>query len=1827
MKDNLLNLFKNNEILAPYYNNLLSLIQKKKDLIENSGINENYNEFIGNMKELKKVTIEFLRTKNVELSENIYELEGKLNANINKLIGQLQELTDLDKLSSSYYQNLNQLNSTIQNYIAQLSQSELTLEQLADLIRTHIPNLSDNKAELERIIKPYIKKLEVYTKNNQLIQQLKNKQLDLEKKITSKLENAGVLENFAQHSKSLNNLINSLKSLIDYEEQKEQLEQMAYQFKDVKIKNVIEFVNKIPTIFNSDSLGELSSLDPEILMTKIQTELQNSNINPTEEQMALLQEFLVKLVPIAQECTELIQYIQNKGILDAFQEYAASLNGLYDSFKTLTSEDIKKLQKTINSIQKTYEKFDINEKINDLKNMTNLSQGTVERLKNLIEANVDLDELKKKLENIDPQQLSTDTKNKITELLKNIRTKTKDLGQNPIIAQIIGKLESYKEQIQQNEVVIAFEDYIQSLEKLCQSVEFITVGKIDMIKQAAYDLSGKLKNYNFDPSIDTLFNYKILSAKLGEKINDLQAKITPILDDVKKYLSEYDFKSMPDVQRQKVVELLGKIKKQIEEFKKNNPKFEKFQQELKLKIVDNDLYKELNEQVVLANNLWNAYKQLYINDAESLKDRFENIKDTLDKINGTNLILQLNSTLFNEKDNLLENIENIGKKEINLGKINTILEENVKKLKDINKEKVEDISEGLKIKIKDIISAITGLKDKITLDNLSNIDLASILENIQNKDILQPKLQEILAYFQEKTDGNEKLAEILEIIKKISKNAQNELKEVNENISEKLNKTNINLESIRDYLSNLDSEDSQLLLKANEFIQEKIKKYPQLQPILDSLNDVKDNVEGRINDVKETVDNKIKEANNTIFENLEKFGILNRLQEYYKSLEELKAKTNDIKIDEKIQKIKEQFLELKDTITNIDVKEFESDLRVFLNDDKNEWIATLFDIETIKKNNEKIKEVFSKAKSSMKIQIEQAKKALKNMKLKIESLKDNPNFSKLKEQLNKLNDAIMETSLIKPLKDNLDIFKEQIPKIKGSLEDLKKIIDILSFDDSFEEIKKNVKDFNFKETLIQLNSTKNEYLEEFQKYQDLETKGEQLKVLLNIGSKIDTKKAEMIQKLIESIKEKIKLLDQPKLEEIINKIDELNTGITQKIDKEKIKKTLDDYFTDLAEKEKKFNNFPEAKETEDYQKAANELKESVEPNNALSEMNKSLNDDLGILSDTINILKLIAQKYKDLPADEDPSELNKNITELIEEQYEKLKTSSKKSLENTLLGEYIQKAIEGKEKIDKEKVKEFFDSIRENITNIGIKLNDLKEQYKDKPMKDIVEEMKEKIKDFDENSKFMESQPEFIKKIYETIKSSITALADKIDVEKLEKIKEQLEKKSADVKDKLQIDQMKADLNDFILKAKTIKENLQKLSKSDSAKSLKDTINNLKEELQTIDFTELLNLFRAIENAQINVEQEIDNLKRLKELSDEMEQIYSSSIVLQKIKGLLPGILMKSGNLPFGKRQLSSLKKKTKKTKQLKVKKLRRADSESTLTCKLDEEFSKGQTLTEEASNLDIYVLKGKSSYNIQIQQSLSLRVKEDSSYGCDNSYMTNIYRQRYIVYKSHTEIIRETIKKRIFFKFYVSFAPTFVRPKFYYLKIKVTIRRSSSNSLRRLDNEEADAFCLLEDDSDIQNAEHDCYAFPENVETVDGIHNLKSPIVIDMPNDSASGTETTTPTGGDGTETTTPTGGDGTETTTPTGSEGTETTTPTGGDGTETTTPTGGDGTETTTPTGGDLLHLLEEMELKLLHLLEEMELKLLHLLALNKIKHIIQVIISIEKEAQDYLLGESWA
>lgn len=199
------------------------------------------------------------------------------------------------------------------------------------------------------------------------------------------------------------------------------------------------------------------------------------------------------------------------------------------------------------------------------------------------------------------------------------------------------------------------------------------------------------------------------------------------------------------------------------------------------------------------------------------------------------------------------------------------------------------------------------------------------------------------------------------------------------------------------------------------------------------------------------------------------------------------------------------------------------------------------------------------------------------------------------------------------------------------------------------------------------------------------------------------------------------------------------------------------------------------------------------------------------------------------------------------------------------------------------------------------------------------------MKEFDEkNNQFLESQPELIKKLYDKLKTSVISLSDKIDIEKLEKIKEKLEETNSDVKEKLKIDQIKADLNQYIEKAKTIKENLEKLSKSNDFKSLTENINNLKVVVQDVDFLELLNLFKTINTAQINVTQEINNIKRLKELSDEMQSIYESSGLLQNAKSLLPGILMKSGLFSFSNRKLSVSKKKSKKPKAKKI--LRRAD-------------------------------------------------------------------------------------------------------------------------------------------------------------------------------------------------------------------------------------------------------------------------------------------------------------
>ena len=106
-------------------------------------------------------------------------------------------------LPASYEEEINSILNYDESLMQQYSQyEEKVVKMLEDknYINKEITNIKLNS---EHQLNDLKKKLRDAEKEYQ--------KLDLEKKITSKLENAGVLENFAQHSKSLNNLINLLK--------------------------------------------------------------------------------------------------------------------------------------------------------------------------------------------------------------------------------------------------------------------------------------------------------------------------------------------------------------------------------------------------------------------------------------------------------------------------------------------------------------------------------------------------------------------------------------------------------------------------------------------------------------------------------------------------------------------------------------------------------------------------------------------------------------------------------------------------------------------------------------------------------------------------------------------------------------------------------------------------------------------------------------------------------------------------------------------------------------------------------------------------------------------------------------------------------------------------------------------------------------------------------------------------------------------------------------------------------------------------------------------------------------------------------------------------------------------------------------------------------------------------------------------------------------------------------------------------------------------------------------------------------------------------------
>ena len=158
----------------------------------------------------------------------------------------------------------------------------------------------------------------------------------------------------------------------------------------------------------------------------------------------------------------------------------------------------------------------------------------------------------------------------------------------------------------------------------------------------------------------------------------------------------------------------------------------------------------------------------------------------------------------------------------------------------------------------------------------------------------------------------------------------------------------------------------------------------------------------------------------------------------------------------------------------------------------------------------------------------------------------------------------------------------------------------------------------------------------------------------------------------------------------------------------------------------------------------------------------------------------------------------------------------------------------------------------------------------------------------------------------------------------------------------------------------------------------------------------------------------------------------------------------------------------------------RRAEETATLICKIDDSFSGGEHLTEEAENINSFILKSNVDLNITVNSEISFDVSTDFSESCQNNN-ENIVQNLNL--NSISDLTIEAPKKRFTFDIAVGMSPTFEIPDFLYLLVKAKVI-TKSNGLRLLDTpEDVNTYCLLGDATDKSNVKFTCFGYNDNLD------------------------------------------------------------------------------------------------------------------------------------------------
>lgn len=1591
----------------------------------------------------------------LKVTVNGTQLEDAL-IKLNKILTDLSflEIDGLDKVNDTFYAIIDAFNNlNLEALFKKITETPYTEELLDGLKKkfidepieklTELLNKLDDKiaaiASIPKELKDNLKKHIKYLKENleDLKTNIKDELEKIKEEIKKKIDESGIAEAFDKYNESLIDLFNTIKDDLDDINLEEQFNLLKEKLKNIN-QNIIDAIKNIANNATSN-------------FPNLQDKLK-----------------------------ELFNYLQ-------------------DEFKNFTDQKKEAFEKLINDIKK------------GIKELTNNTNGNITLLDFFDIIKEGIKSAQKQLDEKLAKFNESDAYDKARELIYSLG------GLYSTIIQILGdpgkRLDSFLNQliagIRAQEPYLN-EDLLTNVTKVIEGIEkfrdyFKNVSLIDKDKlnETLVKEFAKLLEQT-DELIEKYPQLANISKALIEEFSkpvykDLLTNITNIDEKMTEFLkSTYDWIES--------LNLDDEIKKQYNNTKE---KLENLTKTIKATIT-NYFSKLSNFSGTIINDLKEYYPEMYINGSYIIGLIAEGINDLKDFIN--NLTERIPSYIEQIKNPFKDNF-NFDFKEIeNSNIVNAIkLHLNaLKELKDTLNDLFEDTNSYTKDKLYEVINKIKNFVESDILEKIANLNglTDSVREKIKELIDIESKINKIKEKIEEgKEDLKEDLEELKELldgskfleaigdkingISEIISEAQikptildhimaikNVINSINESVSKQNQKIINTLYEIRDGI--LDIDFAPLIRKLNssifnikdEFIDSllDIVKMEDLSDSIQSFIDqVKENIDNfnnmTLKDLLDGLDNMIDRIGNSSLINPIKTKIIEKMNELKEELDKFKKRIIDNDLYKKVKEYVDEakkFLELvkedindNDFITFQEIIEnlektftkdnFEERFEYFLENLKvcnYEFLSKLSIFENIKYTKNRIKNAFNNLRTKQYIeekiedQIEEIEENIEKLKSTLKGTFEDERIISIsvlvKTLLDKVND-FEDTSDIftvyKIFKNLLEYNKEKLNRIQNKIQNF-------TIDNFIYGLNEKVKEFDYHGELKKLNDTKNKIMEVWNDYVQLESILERVEFLhesrKEFAKESIEKNSEELQDLMKKINED---LDEEKLKEILDIIEKEKENRIALVDNNLLNRLIEDLIEKGKEIKKKIDDFPTKNQEEIYQEALDDLSEHLKKVDfpfILKRIDKSIKRHIDSLNLTYYILKGIGEHYENGELFEIPN----NLTELLKDELEEFTKNSKEILDDS---EFL-------DDLNNEELSEILEKIKEDIENVEKNIKEYLDEYSDKTAYDVLIDLKEYIENY-----LNKTRSERLEKIKEAFKKVNDRIKEFINKEELEKM----------INDSQLLPEIKDLFMNIINNVKSMEENLK------NNNSLSDIFDLVLDNLKSLDRIGIIDTIKKINDANIDVEKEIENAKRLKELAEEMKEIYDSSELI----GLLEDLFITKTRVLEMKKQ-----KKIKKVSK-KLKNNRKLDAESEINCKIDQYFPKETKLTAQVQNLSSYLLNI-DNYDLSLQEEKDISIQSDDETNCNSNLISNA--KSHLIFINHTDFEIEEDKKRFTYNLNARQIGDFNYPDFFYLVVRTKLNKANG------DSEEVDSYCLLVDNSDVNDVKLKCYGYTDNITSID---------------------------------------------------------------------------------------------------------------------------------------------